>query len=240
PLGEGSGEGSRSAGGGVTTLPRRSAWRVRFFARYFKRYLGRNFHAVRLARGGRPPALDGRPLVVVLNHPSWWDPLTGVALAGLFAGYVHYVPIDAAALAKYRVFEPLGFFGVEQTPAGALAFLETASAILAPPKHALWVTAQGEFTDPRQRPVPLRPGVGHLLRRLEGAVVLPLALEYPFWQERYPEALAHFGAPIAVGRGRDHSVKEWMARLEAALTEAQDSLAALAQAQDPGAFETLI
>jgi phytoene desaturase len=225
---------------GEAVLPRRSPWRVRFFARYFKRYLGRNFHAVRLSRAGKPPVLEGRPLVVVLNHPSWWDPLMGVALAELFPGYAHFVPIEAAALAKYRVFEPLGFFGVEQTPEGALAFLKTASAILARPRHALWITAQGKFTDPRARPVSLRPGAGHVLRRLEGAVVLPLALEYPFWQERYPEALAHFGAPIVVGRGRDHAVEEWLARLEAGLTTAQDALAAVAQTQDAEAFETLI
>jgi 1-acyl-sn-glycerol-3-phosphate acyltransferase len=220
---------------------RRSPWLIRGFSRYVRRYLRRHFHAVRLARGGRPEAPPEGPLVIVLNHPSWWDPLVGAVLAGLFPGREHYAPIEAAALARYRFFEWLGFFGVHPgTRQGAREFLRTGAAILARPDAALWVTAQGEFTDPRQRPVRLRPGVGHLLRRLHGGVVLPLALEYPFWQERTPEALARFGAPIPVGRGRERSVEEWMHLIEAGLTAAQDALAADAQRRDPQAFEVLL
>jgi 1-acyl-sn-glycerol-3-phosphate acyltransferase len=179
--------------------------------------------------------------VIVLNHPSWWDPLVGAVLAELLPGREHYVPIEAAALARYRIFERLGFFAVQPgTRAGAREFLCTGAAVLARPNAALWVTAQGEFTDPRQRPVRLRAGVGHLLRRLAGAVVLPLALEYPFWQERSPEALARFGAPIPVGRGRDRPVEEWMRLLESGLTVAQDALAADALSRDPQAFEVLL
>lgn len=231
---------SRRGKGAEGTLPKRSEWRVRLFTRYFRRWMGKNFHAVRLSNSGRPTELGGRPLVVVLNHPSWWDPLMGIVLTGLFAGYRHYVPIDASALKQYRIFEPLGFFGVEQTPQGALAFLKTGGAILSRPHHALWVTAQGQFTDPRQRPVTLRPGIGHLARRLNEAVILPLAIEYPFWQERYPEALAHFGAPIFVGRGRDRSAGEWVARLESALAASLDALAREAITQDERSFETLV
>jgi 1-acyl-sn-glycerol-3-phosphate acyltransferase len=223
-----------------TPLPLRVEWRVRMFTRYFKRWMGKNFHAIRLSLAGKPPDLSGAPLVVVLNHPSWWDPLMGVVLAELFAGYRHYVPIDARALKQYRIFEPLGFFGVEQSPEGAIAFLKTSTAILSHPHHALWVTAQGHFTDPRRRPVALRPGVGHLARRLNDAVLVPLAIEYPFWQERYPEALAHFGAPIVVKRGRDHSAEEWLSRLETALTEALDTLARESMTQDEARFEALI
>ncbi len=222
-------------------LPRRSAWRIRFSLRCFRRMMRKNFHAFRLSKTGKPPALNGRPVVVVLNHPSWWDPILGVVLAEWFEPYQHFVPIAAEALKQYRIFEPMGFFGVEAgTPAGALAFLRTASGILSRPSRALWITAQGKFTDPRERPVRLRQGVGHLIRRLEDVVVLPLAIEYPFWQERYPEALAHFGQPIFVGRGREHSVAAWMERIEAGLTSAQDELACLAKEQDPTRFETLI
>ncbi len=230
-----------TADGHSTPLPKRSAWRVRLFTRYFKRWMSKSFHAVRISRSGMPPALQGKPLLVVLNHPSWWDPLMGMVLADLFAGYHHYVPIDAAALRQYRIFEPLGFFGVEVgTASGALAFLRTGTAILSRPLHAIWVTAQGKFTDPRQRPVQLRPGVGHLVRRIHDVIILPLAIEYPFWQERYPEALAHFGSPIVVKVGKDHSVDEWMLKIETGLTQAQDDLATAATSQDPNRFETII
>lgn len=222
-------------------LPRRSEWRVRLFTRYFKRWMGKNFHAVRLSLSGQPPPLDGRPLLVVLNHPSWWDPLMGMVLAERLAGYKHFVPIDAAALRQYRLFEPLGFFGVEiGTVEGALTFLRTGTAVLSNRHHAVWVTAQGRFTDPRVRPVELRPGVGHLARRLNDVVILPLAIEYPFWQERYPEALAHFGSPIEVRLGRSHTIEEWMVKIKAGLIQALDDLAAAAQSQDADRFEALV
>jgi 1-acyl-sn-glycerol-3-phosphate acyltransferase len=202
--------------------------------------MGKSFHAVRVSKAGKPPVTGGRPLLVVLNHPSWWDPLMGMVLADLFPGYRHYVPMDAAALRQYRIFEPLGFFGVEATREGAMAFLRTAGAILSRPSHGLWVTAQGELTDPRRRPVRLRPGVGHLLRRLNGALVVPLAIEYPFWQERYPEALAHFGAPIVIDQGRSQSAEAWLARVEDGLTAAMDALAAEAVTRDAERFEALV
>ena len=177
-------------------LPRRSAFLVRWFSGWVRGYLKKHFHAVRLARGTQPDVPADVPLVVVLNHPSWWDPLLGIVLAGLFSVRTHYVPMDARMLDRYRLFKWLGFYGVEQGPRGATAFLRTTAALLARPNSAVWITAQGRFTDPRTRPPGLRPGIGHLARRLPRGVVVPLALEYPFWEERLPEALARFGLEI--------------------------------------------
>jgi len=214
---------------------------VRFFTRYCHGFLRRNFHAVRLATDSRPLDPGPGPLIVVLNHPSWWDPLVALVLSELFPNRGHFAPIDASALGKYRFFEKLGFFGVEQgTRQGALAFLRTSLALLAQAQNTLWTTAQGQFTDPRQRPIMLRQGIGHLVRRLRGGVILPLALEYPFWEERYPEALACFGSPIAIGEGLRYSVKQWMHIIEAGLTASQDTLARLALTRKAQAFDTLI
>ena len=222
-------------------MPRRSPWLVRLFLRYLRRYLGRNFHAVRLARANWPVDPGPGPLVVVMNHPSWWDPLVALLLTELFSDRGHYGPIDAAALGKYRFFERFGMFPVEQgTRAGALHFLRCSQAVLAQTNNAVWITAQGRFTDPRQRPLQLRAGVGHLVQRLRGGIILPLALEYPFWEERYPEVLARFGAPIPIGDGCDLSVDEWMTRIESALTAALDALAIDAKRRDASVFETLI
>jgi diapolycopene oxygenase len=221
--------------------PRRWDTLFNLFAWYCRRYLAKNFHAVRLGRANRPTEPAGDPLVVVMNHPSWWDPLIGMVLSsGLFPHYRHYGPIDARGLARYPFLERLGFFGIEPgTRAGGLHFLRTAQAILSEPFNALWITAEGTFTDPRSRPIRLREGVGHLARRMKNGLLLPLALEYPFWQERYPEALAQFGPPIPAG-SETLSVEEWMKRLEKGLERTLDALAASAMARDPAAFETLV
>ena len=223
-------------------LVRRSPRLVRFFTRHVKRFhLARNFHAVRLSRTGRPAPVPDGPLIVVLNHPSWWDPLVGLVLTELFPDRAHYFPMDAHAVQRYRIFQRLGAFGIELgTRRGARAFLRTGRAILARPRTALWITAQGRFADARERPADIQPGVAHLARHLERAVILPLALEYPFWQERCPEALARFGPAIVLERGADRTVAEWRVCIEQSLAGAQDALAVEAQSRDPDVFETLV
>lgn len=222
-------------------LKKRSPWMVRFFMRYARRFMRKNFHGVRLSISGPLPELPDEPLIVVLNHPSWWDPMMGMVLAHLLPEREHFIPIDAEALQKYRIFEKVGFFGIEPgTSAGARAFLDTAKHLLSENNRALWITAQGKFTDARERPVQLMSGVGHLARSLDRAILLPLALEYTFWNERYPEALARFGAPIMASGDSALSSRDWVTTIAEGLTATQDALALEAQSRDPELFEDLI
>jgi len=225
------------------TLPEIRPRFLRLFQLYTRGYLRRHFHALRLSRSGRPPReeLTGQPLVVYLNHPSWWDPLVALFLAHrLFGDRRSYGPIDAQALGRYGFFRRLGFFGVEQgSTRGARRFLAIATALLERPDTALWITPEGRFSDPRERPVRLEPGLAHLARRLDRGVFLPLALEYPFWQERTPEALAAFGEPVPAAelRGRPTEISADLAgRLEAA----QDLLARDARERRAGGFDVLL
>ncbi len=226
----------------TTDLPPRSVVLKWLFGRYARRYLRRHFHAVRV-RFEDPSVLESRgPLVICVNHASWWDPMVGLVLAeSRFGDRRHHAPIAAHALEAYGFLRRLGFFGVEQgTFRGAREFLRAASAVCARPDGALWLTPQGDFRDVRERPTRLREGVGHLLARLERATVLPLAIEYPFWQERTPEALVLAGAPIPVDGGSRRRPREWTALVARRLEETQDSLAELSIARRGEAFETLL
>jgi hypothetical protein len=222
------------------TIPQRSEFLTRWFAWWVRGYLTKHFHAVRLSRGTQPAVPVDAPLVIVLNHPSWWDPLIGVVLAGLLPGRTHFVPMDARMLDRYRLFKKLGFYAVEQGPRGAVAFLSTTAAILSQPAATIWITAQGRFADPRVRPPGLCSGVGHIVQHLPYGFAVPLALEYPFWEERLPEALARFGAPVPVGPRSTLGAPGWVERIEAGLAATQDALAADALARDPAAFTTLL
>jgi 1-acyl-sn-glycerol-3-phosphate acyltransferase len=222
-------------------LPTRWPWLVRGFQRYAARYVRRHFHAVRLSKESAPLPADGTPLLVVLNHPSWWDPLICTVLSRHLPNYECYPAIDAAAVQKYRVFTKLGFFGVDtQSVRGAAEFLRTAAAILAAPNRSVWVTAQGRFTDVRARPLGLRSGVGHLAARMGRGRVLPVALEYAFWTERTPEALIRIGAPIDVAESPGRTGRDWTRRIEEALTQTLDGLNADAMSRDPERFTTLL
>ena len=225
---------------GEEDLPRFSHRLHRGFLRYLRRYLRKHFTAVRLARGGRPEVEAGRPLIVYSNHPSWWDPLVFLWLSGtLFPGREGYGPMDAAALRKYGFFRRLGVFGVETgTRRGAAQFLRTAREVLSRPGAVLWVTAEGKFTDPRTRPVTIEPGIAHLAKSVDRVAFLPLAIEYPFWNERLPEMLVRFGDAVPAEDGPG-DVEAWISLLERRLEGNLDALAEAALRRDPEAFETL-
>lgn len=223
-------------------LPRRSPGWVRFFGAVMARHVRANFHALRIARTGWPQLPPRTAVVAYCNHPSWWDAAVLPVLATrLFADRCSFGPIDAQALRKYRFMERIGFFPVEQGSwSGSARFVRTGGALLARPDTLLWITPEGVFTDPRRRPVVLRPGLAALLARSPAAVALPVALEYPFWTERTPEALVRFGAPVPADGLAGRTRPQVQAVLEQALGETMEALAVDAMAQDEARFATLL
>ncbi len=233
---------------------------IRLFGWYATRYLRKHFDAVRLL--GDPPAnlpdaADPRALLIYLNHPSWWDPMAiTLLIRRYFRRRPGYGPIDAEALERYRFMGKLGFFGIDpETRAGAERFLRVGRAVLETPGETLWVTAQGFFTDVRERPIALRPGVAHLVRKVGGdaggtfgevdggssggVVAVPLAVEVVFWFERRPELLLAFGEPLAVG-GTGRSVEGWNDTLGGALEATMDRVAAASMRRDAAEWTTLV
>ena len=227
-------------------LPRISPLWLALFRGHARRYVRRHFHHLRLSHDAASDAvrladIDG-PILVYLNHPSWWDPLTCLLLAThLFPQRRHYAPIEQAALERYQFFARLGMFGVDTgSRHGAMTFLTVGERILRQSDVVLWMTPQGRFADPRERPMRLQPGLGHLLRRAGRVTVLPLALEYPLWTERLPEALARLGPPLHIEHGGSHQPREWTLLLAERLQRTQDELAALAIRREAAAFRELL
>ncbi len=220
-----------------SAMPEFSPFWYRWFVVYLKGYFARNFTAVRTA--GEVPN-DSKPLILYANHPSWWDPIHFGLLASFHLPERSvYGPMDREMLEKYRLFKKLGVFGTDRSRAGAAAFLQASQAVLAHPMTSLWLTGEGGFSDPRQRPIRLLPGLAHLVQRLDAGWVVPLALEYPFWNERQPEALSRFGAAIDLAAEPKRSTREWTALLSARLEATLDTLAVDAAGRDPASFVTL-
>lgn len=222
-------------------IPQRTNWLFQWFHWYSKRYVRKHFHAVRVAHPGYPTQIDNGPTLVVMNHPSWWDAMVPFCLVELFpASMEHFAAIDARALLKYPFFSRLGFFGIEpDSVTGAKTFLRVGGNILSQPGRCVWVTGQGRFADVRSRPVDLRSGVGHLAARMQQGYVLPLAVEYPFWTERTPEAAFRFGTPLSIDCHKELSGKAWTALIEDELTRTMDQLAVDCQSRDDSRFQTL-
>ena len=226
----------------VARLPPISRRQLRLFLRYLSFYLRRNFHGLHVLRLAAPEQMESLPLLVCMNHPSWWDPVVALYLSGhYFPRRSHYGPIEARGVAKYKFLEKLGMFAIDkQSRAGAVRFLQVGQAVLSSPEHALWVNPQGYFTDVRRKPVVFEAGVGHLAHKSRRFAMLPLAFEYAFWNERRPEAFACFGQPMLIEDGREHKPAEWNALFASALEAIQDILAERVQCRDPKLFEPLL
>jgi 1-acyl-sn-glycerol-3-phosphate acyltransferase len=212
-----------------------------WFAAYLHWYIGRHFHALRMANAHRYPATTG-PLIIYANHASWWDPLAFIMLSRhVNPAAAHYAPMDAAALRHYAILSKLGLFPVENgTRRGAAQFLRASEEILATSNSVLWVTPEGRFTDARTRPAVFRPGLAALVARLGTCTVMPLAFEYTFWNEKLPEVLMSWGNPFHIQESAKQTAEQWSEHLTAALEATQDELATLAMQRDPALFTTVL
>ena len=102
----------------------------------------------------------------------------------------------------------------------------------------LWITPQGQFSDVRERPIVFKPGMAALAARVPRCAVLPLAIEYVFWNERTPEVLLSFGEPVLVGDGE--SADELEPRLITALESVMAELQLRSATREAQQFERVL
>ncbi len=249
-------------------LPRIDRWIMRGFEQfYLQRFFRKHFHSFAIQDHNLTPAVvDAHDSIVVYaNHASWWDPMVAIFLRMRYMpGHEFYAPIDASALAKYRIFGRMGFYGIAmQQRRGAVEFLKKSQYILRHSGTTLWLTPEGRFCDVRDNHDALMPGLAHLAHRIEqtatqsdaqqlsalnagrqaGRAVwfVPLAMEYSFWEERLPECLGRFGAPVIVRWGEPtRSKAEWDQLLTQNLRDAQKDLAEACIRRDSSEFKVLI
>ncbi len=205
-----------------------------FFA-YSRFYVRRHFHAIRILKNALPPSDLSSPVVIYLNHASWWDPLVCLHLARqYFAERRSFAPIDEASLQRYGFFKQLGFYGIEQKSArGAMTFLRTTCRLLGSARNMVWLTPQGRFIDVRQRPLRLQHGIGSLAKRMKNVAFVPLAIEYTFWTEPRPEILLCFGRSAVPENAPLRRSRDWTEFFSNALGNTQDELASKSSLRDP-------
>ena len=243
-------------------LPVSKKWLVDGFCWYTTRMVSKQF----ISFGVQKELLEAKridddsPIVVYVNHASWWDPIAAMLLQrACFPNRTFYAPIDAHALENYRIMSQLGFYGVRnQTFEGASDFLKVTKSILELKKVAIWITPEGQFSDVRDHSLSLMPGLSHLASKTPGVKFVPVAFEYGFWNESRPQIFARFGAPIGSAEPLPNSPvskapvskapvpkapvpkAQWNALLTERLRQTQNELAQSVIARDPAAFTYLI
>jgi 1-acyl-sn-glycerol-3-phosphate acyltransferase len=209
------------------------------FRRYVRRLIRRNFNAVRMANGAAlAPEVTG-PLICFANHPSWWDPLAAVLFTDQFFPNRHFhAPMDAQALKRYPILDRLGFFPLARGTSTSLKeFLRTCWRLLSDDSTILWLPPTGRFSDIRV-PSEFMGGLGHIAGMGLPFSLLPIAVEYTFWNERCPELLMELG-PVLKSAELPVRKSDRTALLEGCLARTQLSLSRKAMARNPDAFTTI-
>lgn len=180
----------------------------------------------------------GWQIVVYGNHPGWWDPIVAMLMRQtFFPGYRLYAPVESKALEKYAVLKKMGFFGLDlESAQGARDFLRISARILESRNASLWLTPEGQFADARDSEKPLMPGLAHLASKHRETLFIPLALEYPFWDQRRAYGCFRLGRPRS-GRELGESKQQCATALAANFRENQSALASKVIARAPNAFD---
>ncbi len=209
---------------------------------YVRRYLARSFHAVHLL--GPAPQLedDGKtPLLVCMNHSSWWDVLLAFYLDERFLKWERYGVMDEEQLRRYRLFNGLGMIGVDRSSLrGAREFVTYAESLLKGQRRALWLTPQGAMLSPYSRPIRFQPGLAHLAERLGCFYMLRVTLHYEFWDDKQPEAFVAFAPIESVQIREGFSRRAFLHEQEAAMESELEALLAAVRQRAPEAFLPLL
>ena len=221
----------------------------RFFVRHAVRMIRRRFHAGRILKGDaqalRTMDLAEAPTILLLSHPSWWDPLVGLVIWHLYLPSRDVLfPMDATQLARFPFFRRVGSFGIDpDDPASldsmrryVLDHFDRSEA-----RPLLGLTPQGRFTDPRE-PIRLRPGAAAIAAGSSTPPkVVAVAAEYPFWQDQRPELLLAATAcdPPSPGADGRISTADWQRSMTQAMQDAASRLSEAAIRREPASFEAI-
>lgn len=224
---------------------RKSALFGRWFARVAERRIRGHFGAVHLAgREILERALAAGPVLVVLNHSSYWDTLWIIALARRILGADAYAMMDARHLRRLPFFAKVGAFGVDRDqPRDGVKAVRYAARLLERPGTLVFVFPQGEERPSTVRPLGFEGGAAAIARVARAATVLPMGLRYEHGSSPRPTLYAAIGPPLeprdelAAGRlAQERAVTAQLDRIEAALGGAVDGFE-VRWAWAPGRFE---
>jgi chlorobactene lauroyltransferase len=203
------------------------------------------FVRVQLRKLGGDPRAPGLPLLVIANHPSWWDGYLALLLSRHF-GARRYLMMDAAQLKRYGFFAWAGCFGVERSDARDVArSIAYAAGLLRQAKpNWLWLFPQATITPPQARPLAVHAGAAHILRRATAGGrtvgVLPVAWQLIFRGEQHPEVVILIGDVRRMDEAHAMDISAVTACLTDALTSVMDALAGDITRDDLAAYQTIL
>ncbi len=233
----------------------KSALFGRFFGWHIRGRLRATFGRITVSglERARAAVAEG-PVLCVVNHTSWWDPLVILHLTTDVLEVDGYAMMNARNLARVPFFRRVGAFGVDlESPGDGAHGIRYAAKLLRQPRRVVWIFPQGEERSPFE-PVAtrMRPGAAAIARVTgDRARVMAVGLRYVFAGEERPHLAIAFGpAERAADDGvtetarQAEAIDELLRRLDAESngsdrSEASDVDVKVLQAVRPGAVARL-
>lgn len=160
---------------------------------YVRRKVRRAFRAIWTT--GALPSGEA-PLLVYCNHTSFWDGFIAHQLCEA-AKLDGYCLMEEANLSRYRFLARIGAFSVKRDdPRSTLPTLRYTRELLQRDRAAVFFFPEGDIRPFGQWPLQLRPGL-QLFARSTGALCLPIAIRYAFFEDELPDVLVSPGTPHA-------------------------------------------
>lgn len=192
-----------------------------------RRSLTRSFHRVWLQQHGPLPDPSAGPLILYLNHSSWWD--------GYLAYVIHrmvlrgrfdtHLLMEERQLRAYRFFTWSGAFSINRhDPKETWRSLRYAARLLRGGERprALFIFPQGEILPADRRPLVILPGIARIVAFAGPITLCPVALRYEFLGQQWPHAFIRIGPAHRVADPKDS--RGTLAEVTARLTAACDAL----------------
>lgn len=224
---------------------RKSPWGEFLVWALVRTSLQRMFVRVRLRELRADPRAAGLPLLVIANHPSWWDGYLALLLSRWY-GTRRYLMMDAAQLKRYGFFAWAGCFGVERTDARDVArgIAYAADLLRQAMPTWLWLFPQADISPPQARPIAFHAGTAHIIRRATAGGrtvgVLPVAWELVFRGEQHPEIIMLVGDILTFDDAQARDVAQVTTQLTQALTAVMDAVGNDITRDDLAAYRTIV
>lgn len=169
----------------------------KLFYRYNYHYLiRRHFRYFGVAGELRPPSIEGRPVLYIMNHSSWWDGLLAYHAARTLTKREHYFMMEEEQLRKYAFFRKLGAYSINRHSTGDISASLRYTTRLLRAGSGVWMYPEGEIQPLEHRPMVLKTGAGLVLRLCPEAVVVPVTLYHGLFRHSKPEATLLAGVPL--------------------------------------------
>lgn len=217
-------------------------WFDRVFSVYNRNLIKRRFHSLRVENLNNLKQKDKSvPLVIYLNHSSWWDGLILYQL-GKITSLDQFVMMEEKQLKNLQLFRKLGAFSVvRESPRDAVKSINYAVELLKEKTdRVLWIFPQGEIKPNDLRPLDFFHGISRIIQKLENCRILPVAFRYEFLNEFKPEIFVKVGEVQEFQALKDFDSKETTKNLEIKLTKLLDDLRNDIAAQNTESYENIV